>query len=393
MNRSSPAVPFASESPSRGHRSSLTAGGAESERDRDDVDRWVAMINAERHADNEPEVAASRTNHKPSIEPSAVQTNGDDRELVEVTIEFGRTLAESTSAQFAAGSLLQLDQLADEPINLTVAGRPVARGELFVVDGKLGVRIVELLAILLASLVLWPAAGVADERPRERESLLQLEAETPEVFDTPLDQTRGTRSAVRQPSPPKWESHADTDGADADISEKADPVKLTRPSDTRRVPSGRTPETARGWGSTVWPLVIVVGLIVLGARWLKSHSPTAVRGLPTEVLDVLGRKAVDPRMSIVLVRCGSRLLLLSASAGGLRTLAVITDPVEIDCLAGLCRATERDQGLVETFRSLLQRPAPAKTSIESSRTAAESRWPERILPPRPLVPPSPEVRS
>src|SRR5439155_14890213 len=174
-------------------------------------------------------------------EPPTARTSADDRELVEVTIEFGRTLAGEASAQFAAGSLLRLDQLADEPLNMLVAGQPVARGELFVVDGKLGVRIVELLTLLLALFVLWPAVGVADERPRERGSLLQLEAETPDVFDAPLEQSRGSRAVVRQSSVSKSESHGDADGANSEITEKAEPdsVKLTRPSSTRRISSGR----------------------------------------------------------------------------------------------------------------------------------------------------------
>ena len=110
----------------------------------------------------------------------------------------------------------------------------------------------------------------------------------------------------------------------------------------------------------MWPLLFVVGLIVVGARWLKTRSPAAARGLPSEVFEVLGRKAIDPRTSVMLARCGSRLLVLSQSPHGLQTLAEITDPVEIDCLAGLCRSTQRDQTLVETFRSMLHKPTGSK---------------------------------
>ena len=125
-----------------------------------------------------------------------------------------------------------------------------------------------------------------------------------------------------------------------------------------------------GWSATVWPLLFVVGFIVVGARWLKSRSPNTARGLPSEAFDVLGRKALDTRNSVLLVRSGSRLLLLSLSPHGLQTLAEITDPVEVDCLAGLCHATHRDQSLVETFRSLLHKPTGSKSASPTPTNAS-----------------------
>jgi hypothetical protein len=160
-----------------------------------------------------------------------------------------------------------------------------------------------------------------------------------------------------------------------------------------------------GWGSTVWPLLVVVVIILLGGRWLKSHPPNAARELPGEAFDVLARKAIDSRTSVLLARCGSRLLLLSFSPHGLQTLTEITDPVEIDCLAGLCRTTQRDHGLAETFRSLLRKPVPAKPTASKqspspmpmpnsqSSLPNDSRWPDRMLSERGILPPSREERE
>ena len=95
----------------------------------------------------------------------------------------------------------------------------------------------------------------------------------------------------------------------------------------------------------------------------------------------------------MLARNGPRLLLLSLSPHGLQTLAEITDPVEVDCLAGLCHATQREQSLVETFRSLLHKPVDPKSNLRqpSTATSLEERLAARqTIGAYPSV--SPEVR-
>ena len=281
-----------------------------------DVNRWVAIIDAELRSDDD------------SIQPN--------EEEVSVTLEFGRCTIDLATQPLQPGSSLTLDQLADEPLDVVVDGRPIARGELVEVDGRLGVRIVEMLLLVIAWLACGVSPSLADERP-----LTHLFDEQPEAFSSPLGTVRSSRTIF-----------------DADDSSKAAAATpLPRRSDTATRTNGNT---ANGWSATLWPLLFVVGLIVVGARWLKSRTPSVVRGLPSEVFEVLGRNAIDPRTSIVLARCGSRLLVLSSSPHGLSTLAEITDPVEIDCLAGLCRATPHNQSLVETFRSLLHKRPVAK---------------------------------
>lgn len=281
-----------------------------------DVNRWVAMIDAELRSGDD--------NDQPT------------EENVSVTLEFGRCTIDLATQPLQPGSSLTLDQLADEPLDLVVDGRPIARGELVEVDGRLGVRIVEMLLLVIGCLACSVSPSFADERP-----LTHLFDEQPEAFSTPFGTTPSSRTIFDVDDSPK----------------SASATPLPRRSDVTTRTNGNN---ATGWSATVWPLLFVVGLIVVGARWLKSRAPTAVRGLPSEVFEVLGRKAIDPRTSIVLARCGSRLLVLSSSSHGLSTLAEITDPVEIDCLAGLCRTTPHDQSLVETFRSLLHKRPIAK---------------------------------
>ena len=62
-----------------------------------------------------------------------------------VTVELGRArrkLREVLSLN--AGSVLQLDKLAGEAVDVLINGRPVAKGEVVVIDENFGVRITEI---------------------------------------------------------------------------------------------------------------------------------------------------------------------------------------------------------------------------------------------------------
>jgi flagellar motor switch protein FliN/FliY len=75
---------------------------------------------------------------------------------VELTVEVGRTrmkLGETMS--LGPGSVVTLDRLADKPVDLLVNGRPIARGEVVVIDEQFGLRITEVVGAER------PAAGAA----------------------------------------------------------------------------------------------------------------------------------------------------------------------------------------------------------------------------------------
>jgi flagellar motor switch protein FliN len=66
-----------------------------------------------------------------------------DAEL-EATIRFGsRQLPLREILAFVPGDVLELEQHIDEPAQLIVSGRVIARGEVVVVDGNFGLRITE----------------------------------------------------------------------------------------------------------------------------------------------------------------------------------------------------------------------------------------------------------
>jgi flagellar motor switch protein FliN/FliY len=302
-----------------------------------DVNRWVAMLDAELRADDSP--------------------------AVEVTFEFGRCTLDSPS-NLQIGDSVPLDQLADEPLDVLADGRPIARGELVVVEGQLGVRIVELLMLLVA----WFAIGIPTIFADERTPSTLFDDEPPELLETPFRLARNSRSDSAEPP---WSNENQPSTARRQDSRVASSTPLTPRS--AKSDGSETVPSRIGWSATLWPLLFIVGLIVVGARWLQSRSTNTARVLPSEVFEILGRKVIDTRTAVVLARSGTRVLLLSLSPHGLQTLAEITDPVEADCLAGLCHATQRDQSLVETFRSLLHKPKsprPRNSSSLEDRLAA-----------------------
>ena len=64
----------------------------------------------------------------------------------QVSIELGTARLDNDSlAQLDSGSLVTLDRHAEDPVDILVDGRLVARGELLVIDQEMAVRIVELI--------------------------------------------------------------------------------------------------------------------------------------------------------------------------------------------------------------------------------------------------------
>jgi flagellar motor switch protein FliN len=64
---------------------------------------------------------------------------------VKLTVELGSCLMPMREVlQLAVGSVVQLDKIADEPVQLSVNRKLVARGEVVVVENKFGIKITEL---------------------------------------------------------------------------------------------------------------------------------------------------------------------------------------------------------------------------------------------------------
>ncbi len=55
------------------------------------------------------------------------------------------TLPLKRLAELMPGSILQLESLAGEPVELLAAGEPIARGEVVVIEENFGLRVTEVL--------------------------------------------------------------------------------------------------------------------------------------------------------------------------------------------------------------------------------------------------------
>ncbi|MDE6761115.1 MAG: flagellar motor switch phosphatase FliY [Lachnospiraceae bacterium] len=65
---------------------------------------------------------------------------------LEVTVELGRTSKSIKEIlEFAPGTIIELDKLAGEPINVLVNGKLVAKGEVVVIEESFGVRITDII--------------------------------------------------------------------------------------------------------------------------------------------------------------------------------------------------------------------------------------------------------
>ena len=96
--------------------------------------------------------AAARARAFPELVPEAGSNPAARLDMivdipVQLTVELGRTkIAIRNLLQLAQGSVIELDRLAGEPMDVLVNGCLIAQGELVVVDDKFGIRLTEVIA-------------------------------------------------------------------------------------------------------------------------------------------------------------------------------------------------------------------------------------------------------
>lgn len=66
---------------------------------------------------------------------------------LEVTVELGRTKMQIKEIlDLGAGSIVELDKLAGEPVDVLVNGKLIAKGEVVVIDESFGIRITNIVS-------------------------------------------------------------------------------------------------------------------------------------------------------------------------------------------------------------------------------------------------------
>jgi flagellar biogenesis protein FliO len=105
-------------------------------------------------------------------------------------------------------------------------------------------------------------------------------------------------------------------------------------------------------------LAIVLGLFLVIAWAMRKAAPRGSLVLPKEVFAILGRAPLGARQQVQLLRCGNKLLLVSITPNGVETLTEITEPLEVDRIAGICQQSD-PKSSTTSFRQVFQQLAPA----------------------------------
>jgi flagellar motor switch protein FliN/FliY len=87
------------------------------------------------------------------LQPASV-AGGDGADLrrlhdvpVELAVEIGRTrMTIGQTLELRPGSVVSLNRLAGEPVDLLINGKPIARGEVVVIDEEFGLRVTDVVS-------------------------------------------------------------------------------------------------------------------------------------------------------------------------------------------------------------------------------------------------------
>ena len=123
-------------------------------------DDWATALQEQQRAtESRPAAAAPSTaveqvaqpaNIFPRLAPGQPSEGGQDLDLildipVNLTVELGRTrIPIKHILQLAQGSVIELDALAGEPMDVLVNGCLIAQGEVVVVNEKFGIRLTDI---------------------------------------------------------------------------------------------------------------------------------------------------------------------------------------------------------------------------------------------------------
>ncbi|HET6883782.1 MAG TPA: flagellar biosynthetic protein FliO [Pirellulales bacterium] len=131
------------------------------------------------------------------------------------------------------------------------------------------------------------------------------------------------------------------------------PRGATREAENDKAHPGRAIKPASGIATGMASLAVVLALFLAAAWAVRRGMPAGPAKLPGEVVEVLGRTPLTGRQFAHLIRCGNKLLLVYLAPGCAETLTEITDPVEVDRLAGLCRQVH-PHSATTSFRQVFQ---------------------------------------
>lgn len=185
--------------------------------------------------------------------------------------------------------------------------------------------------------------------------------------------------AERPPRPSNWRQGLTSDGDgtrgtpagpglgggyETQANRTSEGAKISPPERKPAIPlpaKGDSPETAAD-GATgpvssivkmAASLAVALGLFLVVAWLMRRAAPRGSQTLPDEVVEMLGRSPLAGRQQVQLLRVGRKLVLVAVAQGKAETLTEITDPEEVDRLAGLCRKSH-PHSASEAFRQVFR---------------------------------------
>lgn len=178
------------------------------------------------------------------------------------------------------------------------------------------------------------------------------------------DESRLSKLAHRIADGKTTPSNIDTGNEDPEASAEASapagtPLVTGTPIIRPGSLANQTGEPAERPGSTSWimktltSLGVVIG-IALFIRWGYIRMGGKVAAGSSPVVEVLSRTAVAPRSHVMLLRVGGRVLVVSDSSSGMRTLASLEDAEEVADILGAVSAT-KPNSISRGFGQLLNR--------------------------------------
>ena len=154
--------------------------------------------------------------------------------------------------------------------------------------------------------------------------------------------------ATAQTGRPETAVPADTATTAGSVEDQ--PVLAPKPKDAGTLP--RMPGGFDGMLNVIGSLTIVIALVALIVWGLKRFAPRAVRMYSSESLRVLSRTFVGPKQMVCLLKAPGRLLIVGSTQQTVTLLSEITDPAEIERIAGLYESTS-PKGASAAFREII----------------------------------------
>ncbi|MBN3792253.1 flagellar motor switch protein FliN [Burkholderia sp. Ac-20353] len=113
------------------------------------MDDWAAALAEQNHQPVQPGATGAGV-FQPLSKAAANSTHNDIEMILDIpvkmTVELGRTkIAIRNLLQLAQGSVVELDGMAGEPMDVLVNGCLIAQGEVVVVNDKFGIRLTDII--------------------------------------------------------------------------------------------------------------------------------------------------------------------------------------------------------------------------------------------------------